>query len=64
MEKVELTKAQRMKIEGLWLVYGNEGKKHSMRDHRFIQCILEREEDLRDFFKPTKECMKAVDEIL
>lgn len=63
-KKVELTPEQRGKLEELWFIYGNHGKKHSMRGHRFIQCFLEQDEDTRDFFKPDQEVIEAVDKIL
>lgn len=62
--KVILTKVQRDKLEDLWMVFGNYGKKSNMPDHKFIQGILERGEDLRKFYKPTAECIEKVDAIL
>lgn len=62
--KVEINANQRRNLEDLWFVYGNHGKKHTMSSHRFIQEILEKGMDRRDFFRPPPECVKAVDEIL
>jgi len=64
MPKVILTEAQRKKLENLWFKWGNHGPKSTHSNHRFIQCILERGEDARVFFKPTEELLLLVDEIL
>jgi len=61
---INLTQEQKKKLELLWFVYGNYGKKHSDGNHRFIQNLLEKGEDYRKLFKPSKEAKKAVDEIL
>jgi hypothetical protein len=59
-----LTEAQRRRLEDLWFEFGNHGPRHSMRDHKFIQGLLERGEDLRDFYKPSPECLSEVDAAL
>lgn len=61
---IELTSDQRYKLERLWFVYGNHGKKHGHSGHRFTQCLLEEGEDYRNFFKPSSEVIQAVDNIL
>ena len=60
----ELSGLQRTVLEELWFIYGNDGPKFSMNDHQFIQAILERGEDLRDFYNPTKDCLEAVDAVI
>ena len=61
---VDLTEAQRARLENLWFVYGNHGPKTTMENHGFIQGFLERGADERDFYKPTEECLAAVDDAL
>ncbi len=61
---VELTDEQRQRLENLWFVYGNHGPKTTMENHGFIQGFLERDADERDFYKPTAECLAAVDAVL
>jgi hypothetical protein len=63
-KKVVLTEAQRQKLENLWFVYGNHGPKATMENHGFIQGFLERDADERAFYKPTCECLAAVDAVL
>ena len=62
--RVELTGGQRARPEELWFVYGNRGPKATMENHGFIQGFLERASDERDFYKPTAECLAAVDAAL
>jgi hypothetical protein len=65
-----LTELQRKKLEKLWFVYGNEGKKHSHCNHRYIQNILEQGEDTEAFYKQSakndlaQECVDAVKSVL
>lgn len=62
--RVELSELQRQKIRNdIWFLYGNRGTKHTNSGHKFIQCLLDGH-DLRSFYKPSKEVMKAVDDIL
>lgn len=35
-----------------------------MENHGFIRGFLERDSDERDFYKPTGECLAAVDAVL
>lgn len=63
-KKVVLTERQRRKLEDLWFVYGNHGPKATMENHGFIQGFLERDADERDFYRPTEECLAAVDAVL
>ncbi|HYG82507.1 MAG TPA: hypothetical protein VD861_19075 [Pyrinomonadaceae bacterium] len=51
-------------MENLWFVYGNRGPKTTPDNHGFIQGFLERDADERDFYKPTAECLAAVDAVL
>jgi hypothetical protein len=64
MKKVQLTTRQRAELEDLWFEFGNHGKKHSMANHKYIQALLERGEDLRGFYKPDPECLSAAETIL
>lgn len=74
MNMITLSTQKRKSLEKLWFLYGNGGGKHTHGNHKFIQCILEHGEDLREFYrrpgrvldwKPvTKECETAVDAIL
>jgi hypothetical protein len=50
MENINVTKEQHDKLYKLWFVYGNNGKKHTHQNHRFIQNILEHNEDSREFY--------------
>ena len=59
-----LTDGQRERLEDLWFVYGNHGPKTTMENHGFIQGFLECDADERDFYKPTAECLAAVDGVL
>lgn len=70
-----MTDDQRRALNRLWFIYGNYGTKHTWGNHKFIQILLERGEDDRQFFrKPariieqhdplTAECEAAVDAIL
>ena len=61
---VEINDTQKSDLEDLWFVYGNNGKHHTHANHRFIQCLIDERKDYRDFFKPTLECIKAVEMIL
>lgn len=45
-----LTEDQRKQLQKLWFIYGNNGKKHSHMNHRFIQNLLSRGEDDREFY--------------
>ena len=62
--QVVLTGGQRERLENLWFVYGNHGPKATMENHGFIQGFLERDSDERDFYRPTEECLAAVDAVL
>lgn len=64
MKQLLLSEEQLKKLEKLWFVYGNGGKKCTMPNHRFIQNLIEGSKDYRDFYPITKDCIKAVDEIL
>lgn len=46
-----ITAAQRKELERLWFVYGNNGKKHTHHNHRFIQNFLESGEDTEEFYR-------------
>jgi hypothetical protein len=63
-KEVRLTDSQRERLENLWFVYGNHGPQMTMENHGFIQGFLERDTDERDFYRPTAECVAAVDAVL
>jgi hypothetical protein len=48
---MEITQEQRTQLEKLWFVFGNNGKKHTHHNHRFIQNFLERGEDTEKFYR-------------
>ncbi len=61
---ITLTLEQKYQLEELWFIYGNHGPKFTMRNHKFIQHILEQGKDSRKLFKPDKELIEIVDAIL
>jgi hypothetical protein len=61
---VTLTKEQRDKLENLWFIFGNHRTKYTADNHGFIQGLIERGQDERDFYRPTDECIARVDLIL
>jgi LPS O-antigen subunit length determinant protein (WzzB/FepE family) len=50
VKKTELTNLQRLRLNQLWHLYGNNGKKHTHHNHRFIQNLIEHNEDTRKFY--------------
>jgi len=52
------------KLQDLWFIYGNNGKKHTDGNHKFIQRLIEGNGDMRKFYKPTKECIDEVDKVM
>lgn len=61
---VKLNDYQRERIDDLWFYYGNNGPKHSLSNHKYIQHLLHYGSDKRDFYKPDEELLKRVDDIL
>ena len=67
---ITLTDMQKDKLLKLWFIYGNNGKKHSHCNHRYIQNILEHREDTESFYRQstkndlTEECVNAVKNVL
>jgi hypothetical protein len=65
----ELTEKQRRELEKLWFVFGNNGKKHTHCNHRYIQNFLEQGEDTEQLYKQsekgdlTDECVEEVKKI-
>lgn len=45
-------------------MYGNNGKHHTLANHKYIQQLLEWGKDHRDFYKPSKQCLAAVQSIM
>lgn len=65
MAKILLLSDDKIKLlEKLWSVYGNRGPHSTMANHKFIQTILEMNEDCRELFNPSDDCIKAVDDII
>lgn len=69
--KITIDENQYKALHKLWFVFGNNGKKHSHVNHRYIQNILEHGEDTEAFYnaKHTKEkisdeCLGRVKEII
>lgn len=70
--KVVLTVEQKKTLEKLWFIYGNGHQKHTLGNHKFIQSLLESNEDYRKFYVNTAsvmdcltvECINDVDKIL
>ena len=58
-----MTSVEKDKIELLWFVYGNWGKKHTIGNHKFLQNLL-KGDDYRKLFRPRSELLKKVDAIL
>lgn len=75
---VKITEEQKEHLIKLWFIYGNNGKKHTHFNHRYIQNFIEHNEDSEDFYKNvnkkegvdwntmklTDECVDAVKLIL
>lgn len=61
---INISEEQRQKLHKLWFVYGNNGKKHSHVNHRYIQNILEHGEDTESFYNAPHTKVKISDECL
>jgi hypothetical protein len=64
-----LTPNQMKQLEKLWFIYGNNGKKSSLRLHKFLQGFIEHSCDYRNFYRPEadqygNELLELVDKIL
>lgn len=58
---VKITEEQKKHLIKLWFIYGNNGKKHTHFNHRYIQNFIEHNEDSEDFYKNVnKEFYKNV----
>ena len=58
-----LSKKKIEQLKKLWFIYGNNGKKYSLKGHKFIQCFIEDVEDrmkhakcdtVKEYFKKMK----------
>jgi len=49
-----ITEVQKKKLRQLWFIFGNNGSKCILGNHKFIQGILERNEDNREFYQQGK----------
>lgn len=61
---LNLTTDQQRQIRKLWFVYGNYGSRHSDDDHKFLQRLLDKDTDEREFYRPSKEVKRLVDAVL
>lgn len=50
-DNITLTEDQKKQLMKIWFVYGNNGKKHSHHNHRFIQNCIEHGEDTEEFYR-------------
>lgn len=70
MIEMKLSDKQKYYLNKLWHIYGNNGKKHSHCNHRYIQNFIEHDEDTKQFYLAspkndlTEECMYDVDTVL
>lgn len=75
MKKIKLTQSQKEKLTELWFIYGNNGEKTTLPNHRFLQDLIVNGEDTREFrsnpplipienFYLSKELLEKVDDIL
>lgn len=68
--EIKLSDDQRRRLETLWFIYGNNGKKHSHCNHRYIQNFLEHGQDTEGFYKKaktgdlTEECINEVKKVV
>lgn len=64
--KIELSPTQVKDLRKLWFLYGNEGKKHTDDQHKWIQRFLDSQEDHYAVFAQgiLPECKFAVDAIV
>ena len=69
MKVVNLTRDQIKKLERLWLLFGNRGKKSTLFNHKYIQGFLEYNEDRSEIYLHgieglTQECINEVENIV
>lgn len=48
MGKINLSKEQVKKLNRLWFIFGNSGKKETLFNHKYIQGFLEANEDRKE----------------
>ena len=51
---MNLTKEQKECLENIWFIYGNDGPKCTMLNHKLIQGFIEHNEDRREDYKYAK----------
>ena len=67
---MNLTLNQKKELSKIWFVYGNNGKKHSHCNHRYIQNLIQSDEDTLYFYlqspkhDTTLECIEKVAHII
>lgn len=47
-KKIVLTHEQKSELKRLWFIYGNEGEKSTLFNHKLIQGFVEHSEDRRE----------------
>jgi hypothetical protein len=50
---ITLTETQLLELNKLWFIFGNNGKKHTHANHRYIQNLIEHAEDTEEFYSNT-----------
>ena len=56
---MSLTKEQKKCFEHIWFIYGNNGRKCTMLNHKLIQGFIEYNEDRRDDYKYAKSRLEG-----
>lgn len=54
-KKITLTHDQRVSLNKLWWIFGNNGKKSTLFNHKLIQGFLESGEDRRNDYADTNK---------
>lgn len=67
---MKLTETQKVALNKIWFIYGNQGRKHTHCNHRYIQNLIQNNEDSLYFYLQspkhdiTLECIEQVANIL
>lgn len=59
MLKVNLSTKQIEELNKLWFMFGNNGKKSTLFNHKYIQGFLERSEDRKIPYVEGREILKS-----
>lgn len=57
-DTIKLTDNQERKLKALWFVYGNDGPKSTLFNHKLIQGFVERYEDRRKDYEQVNDNLK------